>query len=138
MLGVAHPKTVMVPNYQFIPEIDREQSLRNYGPLDWEGMTAYTGLPAVLKPNTGGGWKDVHIVQTIDEAVAAWETTGLKSMILQEFIDWNDYVRCICIGRRHVLPLRYNPRLEGYNRYEVDKPVTGELRERIISDSRKL
>jgi len=57
-LGVAVPKTVVLPNKEYIPDIDHATSLRNLRyPLDWEAIVRHTGLPAVLKPNTGGGWK---------------------------------------------------------------------------------
>ena len=138
-LGIAVPKTVVLPNKEYIPAIDHQQSLRNLQfPLDWERIVRYTGLPAVLKPNTGGGWKDVYVVQSIDELIAAYDQTGLKTMILQEFIEWEDYVRCICIGRRDILPLRYNPRAPFDERYEVSRPVEGRLREHAIADARTL
>jgi glutathione synthase/RimK-type ligase-like ATP-grasp enzyme len=138
-LGVAVPKTVVLPNKQYIPDIDQELSLRNLQfPLDWGQIVRYTGLPAVLKPNTGGGWKDVYIVHSIEELIAAYDQTGMKTMILQEFIEWDDYVRCICIGRQHVLPIRYNPRAPFEQRYVISQPVEGELRERAIKDARTL
>ncbi len=138
-LGVAVPKTVVLPNKQYIPDIDPLHSLRNLQyPLEWERIAAYTGLPAVLKPNTGGGWKDVHIVQTVEELITAYDQSGLKTMILQEFIDWDDYVRCICIGRENVYPLRYNPRAEFGERYVTSRPPEGRLREQAITDARKL
>ena len=138
-LGVAVPKTVVLPNKEYIPDIDHEKSLRNLQhPLDWEGIVAYTGLPAVLKPNTGGGWKDVHIVDSVEQLVAAYDTSGLKTMILQEFIDWQDYVRCICIGREHILPIRYNPRAPFEERYQISNPVTGALLDESIKQARTL
>src|SRR5690349_19740351 len=138
-LGVAVPKTVVLPNKQYIPDIDHRYSLRNLRfPLDWGQIVRYTGLPAVLKPNTGGGWKDVFIVHSIEELIAAYDQTGMKTMILQEFIEWDDYVRCICIGRQHVLPIRYNPRAPFEQRYVISEPVEGELRERAIKDARTL
>ena len=64
-LGVAVPKTVVLPNKSYIPDIN-EGSLRNLAyPVDWKGIVEYTGLPAILKPNTGGGWKDVYKVDTM-------------------------------------------------------------------------
>src|SRR5437660_14401 len=138
-LGVAVPRTVVLPNKEYIPGIDHQLSLRNLRyPLDWEAVTRYTGLPAVLKPNTGGGWKDVSIVSSIPELVAAYDGSGEKTMILQEFIDWDDYVRCICIGREHVLPLRYDPRSPFERRYVIDRPPEGELRRRAIADAGRL
>ena len=138
-LGVAVPKTVVLPNKEYIPDIDHQTSLRNLRyPIDWEAFVAYTGLPAVLKPNTGGGWKDVHIVDSVDNLIAAYNQTGLKTMILQEYIDWDDYVRCICIGRKDILPIRYNPRLPFEERYRISAPVTGKLRTQAISQAQKL
>lgn len=138
-LGVAVPKTVVLPNKEYIPAIDHQVSLRNLQyPLDWERILRYTGLPAVLKPNTGGGWKDVYVVDSLDALIAAYDQTGQKTMILQEFIAWDDYVRCICIGRHDILPLRYNPRAPFEERYVVSQPVEGALRDAAIRDARRL
>jgi glutathione synthase/RimK-type ligase-like ATP-grasp enzyme len=138
-LGVAVPRTVVLPNKEYIDDIDHERSLRNLRyPLDWEAVVSHTGLPAVLKPNTGGGWKDVSLVTSISELVQAYDRSGRKTMILQEFIDWDDYVRCICIGREHVLPLRYDPRSPFERRYVIDRPPEGELRRRAIADAVRL
>jgi hypothetical protein len=138
-LGVAVPKTVVLPNKEYIPDIDHRTSLRNLQyPIDWERLVAYTGLPAVLKPNTGGGWKDVYVVDSLDQLIAAYDQTGLKTMILQEFIAWDDYVRCICIGREDVLPIRYNPRAPFEERYQIHRPVEGRLRGHAIADARTL
>jgi hypothetical protein len=135
-LGVAVPKTIVLPNKAYIPDIDPEVSLRNLQfPLDWEGIVAYTGLPAVLKPNTGGGWKDVHIVHSMEDLWRAYDTSGQQTMILQEFIKWQDYVRCICIGRRHILPIRYDPLRPFAERYRIDEPLDDDLRERSIADA---
>jgi hypothetical protein len=137
-LGVAVPRTIVLPNKQYTPYIDPSRSLRNLAyPLDWEGFVRYTGLPAVLKPNTGGGWRDVYVVHTVEELIHAYDQTGEKTMILQQFIDWDDYVRCIVVGD-DVLPFRYDPRRPFFDRYITDRPPEGELRERAIADCRKL
>jgi glutathione synthase/RimK-type ligase-like ATP-grasp enzyme len=137
-LGIAVPKTVVLPNHSYIDAIDPQRSLRNLRyPLPWGEILEYTGLPAVLKPNTGGGWKDVHIVRTRDELIAAYDTTGIKTMILQEFIDWEDYTRCICIGG-DVHVLRYNPRLEFAERYVVSDPPDRTLRDRSAECAARL
>ena len=138
-IGVAVPKTVVLPNKEYIPDIDPTVSLRNLQyPLDWDAIVSYTGLPAVLKPNTGGGWKDVHIVNTVEELWRAYDTSGQKTMILQEFIDWEDYVRCICIGREHILPIRYDPRRPFHERYRIDEPLEQDLHDRSVQDCRTL
>jgi glutathione synthase/RimK-type ligase-like ATP-grasp enzyme len=138
-IGVAVPKTVVLPNKDYIPDVDPSVSLRNLQyPLDWEAIVSYTGLPAVLKPNTGGGWKDVHVVGSIEELLRAYDSSGQKTMILQEFINWDDYVRCICIGREHIMPIRYHPTRPFHERYRVDEPVEGWLYDRAVADARTL
>jgi glutathione synthase/RimK-type ligase-like ATP-grasp enzyme len=137
-LGVAVPRTVVLPNKEYIGWIDPDRSLRNLQyPLDWGAVVAYTGLPAILKPNTGGGWRDVYLVRSVQELIHAYDQTGQKTMILQEFVDWDDYVRCIVVGE-HVLPIRYDPKRPFHERYRVDEPVQGKLRERSIDDARTL
>jgi hypothetical protein len=137
-LGVAVPKTIVLPNKEYIGYIDPDRSLRNLQyPLDWEAVVGYTGLPAVLKPNTGGGSRDVYVVGSLEELIRAYDQTGQKTMILQQYIDWDDYVRCIVIGE-DVLPFRYDPRRPFFDRYVTDNPPEGELRERAIGDARTL
>jgi len=108
-LGVAVPRTVVLPNHSYVPFIDPQRSLRNLEyPLDWERIIAYVGLPAVLKPNTGGGGRDVFtMVDSLQELIEAYDRTETKTMILQERIEWNDYVRLLGDRRgRPGLPLR--------------------------------
>ena len=50
-----------------------------------------------------------------------------KTMILQEFIQWEDYIRCICIGREHINPVRYEPNAPFHERYVVDRPLDATL-----------
>jgi hypothetical protein len=138
-LGVAVPKTVVLPNKDYIGDIDPTVSLRNLQyPLDWESIVGYTGLPAVLKPNTGGGWKDVSIVHSLEDLWRAYDASGQKTMILQEFIDWEDYSRCICIGRTDILPIRYDPRREFSERYRIDEPLPDWLHEQSVEQARIL
>src|SRR5438045_8973392 len=59
-------------------------------------------------------------------------------MILQEFIKWEDYIRCIAIGRKDVLPIRYDPTAPFHERYVVSRPVEGELRTRAILNAIRL
>jgi hypothetical protein len=134
-LGVAVPKTVVLPNKAYEAGIVLEKSLRNLEyPLDWDEILAYTGLPAVLKPNTGGGWRDVYIVHSLEELLRDYDQTGTKTMILQEFIDWDDYVRCVVIGGE-VLVFRYDPRRSFFERYVTDDPPPAWLVERATEDA---
>ena len=136
-LGIAHPKTVVLPNKEYIPGIVKEESLRNLQyPLDWQGIVDYVGLPCVLKDAHGGGWKDVYICRSLDELIYHYDNSGLLTMVVQEFIKWDHFIRCICLGQEEVLPIRYDP---GERKYHVDHAhMSDELGRRVVSDSLKL
>jgi hypothetical protein len=132
-LGLASPKTVVLPSKDYIPGVVSE-SLRNLVyPLDWEGIVAYVGLPAILKDAWGGGWKNVYKVNTLDELLYAYNQTGTLCMVLQEFIEFDQFVRCICIGQETIMPIHYDPK---ERRYLVDEAyLSPALRERIVHDA---
>src|SRR5271166_5449420 len=45
-LGVAHPKTVALPNKDYVPGIVHTESLRNLiYPLNWDKIIEYVGMP---------------------------------------------------------------------------------------------
>lgn len=136
-LGVASPKTVVLPNKEYVPGIVHSESLRNLSyPLDWQGIIEYIGLPCVLKDAHGGGWKEVYICRSLDEVIEHYNSSGLLTMILQEFIEWEHYVRCICLGQEEVLPIKYRP---GERKYYVEHDhLSPELGRRVVADSLKL
>src|SRR5690349_7100197 len=69
-LGVASPKTIVLPNKEYVPGIKHDESLRNLMyPLDWDAILDYIGLPCILKDAHGGGWRDVYICNTKDELI---------------------------------------------------------------------
>jgi hypothetical protein len=136
-LGVASPRTLVLPNKDYVPGIVHPDSLRNLiAPLDWQGIVDYVGLPCILKDAHGGGWKDVYLCHTLDELLANYDKSGLHTMILQEFIEWEQFVRCICLGQEEVLPIKYDPRERKYH-VEHDH-LSDELGRRIVEDSLKL
>jgi len=132
--GVAHPKTMVLPNKDYIPGISHTESLRNLAyPLDWKGVADYIGFPCVLKDAHGGGWRDVYVCQTMEELLHHYNSSGLLTMVVQEFIKWDAYVRCMVLGREDVLPMPYDP---GQRRYIPDPGYLGkELEERCIRDA---
>lgn len=136
-LGVASPKTVALPNKEYVPGIVPMESLRNLVyPLDWEAILDYVGLPCVLKDAHGGGWRDVYVCRSIDEVIHHYDNSGRLTMILQEFIHWDHFVRCLCIGQEEILPIRYDPRERKYH-VEHDH-MSPELGARVVADSLKL
>jgi glutathione synthase/RimK-type ligase-like ATP-grasp enzyme len=145
-IGVAVPRTVMLPQQDYIPAIVKDRSLRNLEyPLNWEAIVDYVRFPAILKPADGGGWKDVSIVRTPAELLAAYNASGLNVMTLQQFIDFDDYVRCICVGQDRILPIQYNPKEIGptglRGRYvfrDEDRWLPQDLHDRVIDDAIKI
>jgi len=137
-LGVASPKTVVLPNKEYVPGIVHSESLRNLTfPLDWQGIVDYLGgFPLILKDAHGGGWKNVNKVHTLEELWARYDESGLLTMVLQECIEWEpgQYSRCMCLGQSEVLVRKYDPD----NRSYLPADFSAELTDRIIADSLKL
>jgi glutathione synthase/RimK-type ligase-like ATP-grasp enzyme len=138
-IGIAVPKTLILPSKSY-PESIVPQSLSNLKyPIDWEGIVAYTGLPAILKPHWGGGWKDVHKIQSLEELLSVYNQTGQLCMMLQEFIDWQQYVRCICIGKSTILVTNWDPRKTHFERYrDVDQTIDPALSVKIREEATKI
>ncbi|HET8632045.1 MAG TPA: hypothetical protein VFL91_31850 [Thermomicrobiales bacterium] len=136
-LGVASPKTLALPNKDYVPGIVHDESLRNLVyPLDWQAIVDYIGLPCILKDAHGGGWKEVYVCHSLEEIWHNYNNSGLLTMILQEYIEWDQFVRCICLGQEEVLPIKYDPR---ERKYHVEhEHLSPELGERIVADSLKL
>jgi hypothetical protein len=138
-LGVATPRCVVLPNKAY-PEPVSPATLRNLTyPLPWEDLVAYVGFPALLKPNRGGGLQHVYKVRSLEELWRCYDQTGLRTMILQEHVEGEYNLRCLCIGRRHVLPLTRDPEHHGAARYvPADALVPTDVLARVEQDTRLL
>ena len=136
-LGVASPKTVALPNKSYVPGIVPSESLRNLEfPLDWEGIARHVGMPCILKDAHGGGWKEVYVCQSLDELLHHYDNSGLLTMVVQEFIKWDQFIRCLCLGQEAILPMPWDPR---ERRYLVQAGyLSPELEARIVQDARTL
>jgi hypothetical protein len=135
---VAIPKTVVLPQKSYPAEIDlTAESLHNLGyPIDWDGLLDYVGRPAILKPYSGGGWKHVYKVNNREELLAAYDGTGPYCMTLQEFIDFDQYVRCFTFGQTDIIPVAYDPR---ERRYLVEHSyLSPSLGARVVRDAQTL
>ncbi|MEX2272179.1 MAG: hypothetical protein WD690_11935 [Vicinamibacterales bacterium] len=135
-MGVAIPRTVLLPHKEHPPNTTA-QSMRNLNyPLDWEGIFAYVGFPAFLKPFDGGGWRDVYKVHNPAEVFAAYDQTGTLCMTLQRGVNFDEYFRCYVIGQRDVRIMPYDPRRPFHERYLKDPPAYDpRLIERVERDA---
>ena len=140
-LGVAIPKTVLLPQKDYIEGIVSE-SLRNLAfPMDWQGIVDYIGLPAFLKPFDGGGWKNVSKINSLDELLTEYNKTGTLCMTLQESIDFDQFVRCYCVGQEEVMIMAYDPRkpyLSGEQYVHNPNYLEPALADRVRKDVRTL
>lgn len=137
-LGCAIPKTVLLPQKAYPKDVDlTPESLRNLQfPIDWDGLLDYVGRPAILKPYSGGGWKHVYKVHDKQELLAAYDGTAPYCMTLQEFIDFDLYVRCFTFGKTDITPVKYDPR---ERRYLVDHDyLSPELGARVVRDAQTI
>lgn len=132
-LGIASPKTVVLPNKEYVPGIVHNESLRNLEfPIPWEKHIEYLGgFPIILKDAHGGGWKQVYKITNMEELWARYDESGLLTMILQEFIRWDDYIRCMCLDRSDILIMKYDPINRKYLKHDLDPAMY----DRIYSDS---
>ncbi|MEO7311273.1 MAG: hypothetical protein ABIX01_12800 [Chitinophagaceae bacterium] len=125
-IGVPVPKTVILPSKD-LPDDTTDQSFSNLAyPLDWEGIFAYIGFPAYMKPFAGGGWKSVYQLNSMDEFFEKHAETAQLVMMLQEEIKFTEYYRCYCIGGKHVRIMPYEPRNPHHLRYVADFTPTPE------------
>lgn len=141
-VGVAVPKTYVLPSKSYGPDVSSETLHNLRYPLDWVGIASDLGFPIFIKPHWGGGWRDVHKVDSIEELIVAYDKTGTNTMIAQEGIEWTQYVRCIVVGKEHVRPALWNPSLRHFDRYTQAAasmaPLSPALEARVVEDARKL
>jgi len=137
-LGIAIPKTVLLPQKGYPGDVDiTAESLHNLEyPIDWDGLLDYVGRPAILKPFSGGGWKHVYKIHNKEELIAAFDKTAPYCMTLQEFIDFDRYVRCFTFGKSDIVPVHYDPK---ERRYLVEHDyLSAELGARVVKDAQTI
>ena len=135
-MNIPSPRTMVLPMKSY-PEGVVSESLRNLVyPLDWESIVSYVGLPAILKDAWGGGWKNVYKVNTLEELLRAYDETGTLCMVLQQYIEWDQFVRCICVGQTNIMPIKYDPRERRY--HVTHDHLAPELGEQVVQYARQI
>lgn len=134
-LGVAIPKTMLLPSREYDERVLEPQDLHNLESLsiDWKRVVDEIGFPAILKPYDGYGWREVHRVDSLEQLRSIYEESMMDVMMLQEFIQFEHYVRCFVVGGKWVLPTNYDP---VRRRYIVDHDhLSPKLGEQIVNES---
>ncbi len=135
-IGVAVPRTVILPHKEHPPNTTSRTFRNLMYPLDWDRVFAYIGFPAFLKPVFGGGWRGVQKVNSVEEFFEAYDRTGTELMMLQESIQWDRYFRCYGINRKGAYIMPYNPDALPHLRYfdVPEDPIPEELHAKMERD----
>jgi len=138
-VGVKVPKTVLLPSKEYPADVNAQSLERNMRLVDWTAIERELGFPMYMKPHWGGGWRDVSRVRGMRELLDAYDRSGRLTMILQEEIRWVQYVRCIVVGRRDVLPALWDPRRSHFERYTLAPssmpPLSAEVEARVVREA---
>ncbi len=140
-LGIAHPRTIALPSHSYIDGIVPTESLRNLQyPIPWEDHLEYVGgFPVILKPAWGGGFKNVYKVNNMEELWSAYNQTGTECMMLQQYIDWDKYCRCLVLGKTKILVMKFDANAPWPHRYFVDHDfLTPEEGKLVVDGALKL
>ena len=106
-LACAIPKTVLLPQKAYPADIDlTPESLRNLGyPIDWDGA-ARLRRPAGDPEAVLGRRLEARLQGERQAGAArAYDGTAPYCMTLQEFIDFDQYVRCFTFGKTDITPV---------------------------------
>src|SRR5947208_7243170 len=137
-IGVAVPKTVLLPSNQPPPDTN-DNSFRNLAyPMNWEEIFAYIGWPAFFKPFAGGGWKNVYRLHNSDEFFRAYNETGQLVMMWHEEVKLDMYFRCYRIDQRHVRIMPYEPRHPYHLRYQTEWQAPPDILQKVEEGVLKL
>ena len=135
-LGVAVPRTVILPHKQHPPGTS-VQSMRNLVfPIDWDAVFHYVGFPAFLKPFNKAGWKHIFRVNDPDEFFRAYDETGTLCIMLQQAILADEFFRCTVVGQEKVCVMPFAPHQPLHLRYAGNgKLVLQSLNDRMVKDA---
>ncbi len=126
-IGVPVPKTVILPSRE-LPDDTSDDSFSNLAyPLNWKEIFDYVGFPAYMKPFSGGGWKNVYRLDSMEDFFEKHAETKQLVMLLQEEIVFDQYYRCYCIGRKDIRIMPYEPRNPHHLRYVASFSPSAEL-----------
>jgi len=135
-LGIKVPKTYCLPSRYASQDLEPDDFRNLDFPIDWEKLAQDIGFPALLKPYDGYGWREVYVVNSLEELLSIYNDSGADVMLFQEYIDFEHYVRVFVVGKTETLPVRYLPQ---ERKYLIDHShLSPEMGEKITQDSRKI
>ncbi|RMH71063.1 MAG: hypothetical protein D6675_07425 [Gemmatimonadetes bacterium] len=108
------PRAVFLPQQQPNGEF-QPQDFRNLKyPLDWKAITEWVGFPARLRPVHRNSALTDQYVSSVDELLHAYHQTGSEPVMLEAWLDYDQYVRSYTIGKNWVINIKYLPHQHQY------------------------
>lgn len=111
-LKIKIPKTVVLPSKHHPPGTNAEFMKNFIYPLNWEEIFEYVGFPAYIKPNRYNIFAKSHIVYNEREFFSIYDLTGSDVMLIQEYIEYDEYYRIYNIGSKQQRIMNYDPNLQ--------------------------
>lgn len=127
-LGLAFPKTIVLPDRRAIQETDglaAEPHLHR--------VADELGMPCVLKPFDGYAWQDVYVAKSVEELENLYlALSGRHILVAQKLIRFRDYFRAFCFDKTHVLFIRWVPKPLAMGQYlRCDPSVLRDFGDRL-------
>lgn len=131
-IKIKSPKTAIIPSKHRPAGVD-EDSLRNMKfPLEWDALFDFIGFPAYLKSNRSGNNFQEYKVYDSHEFFSAYDISGENLMIVQESIDYDEYYKVWCTGKKEVFIVAYDPSKPNHLRYNKEKSaINSSTREKL-------
>lgn len=114
------PRTVILPTKEHAPGTTSKSYRNLIYPLNWDDIFNYVQFPAILKPNIENSSHIFIKVYNKNEFFTAYDMTGNTVMLLQEFIDYEEYYRCYVVGKKRIKIIQYDPSLPQHLRFTKD------------------
>jgi len=133
-LNINMPKTVILPSKEMPPNTSPSTMTNLIYPLDWDNVFEYVGFPGIIKPNKFDLSHTEMTVYNKTEFFSAYDITGNKPFIFQQFIGFEKYFRTFVVSTDHVLTLEYDPDMPKHKRYVEPKE---KIEESIVNKTSK-
>ena len=105
-LGLAFPKTMVLPNQSVIEETDGMVTRP-----DLRRVAEELGLPFILKPYNGYAWQDVYVIGSVEQLNNIYPELSHRHILMaQQLINYKDYFRVFCFDKKNVLFIRWVPK----------------------------
>ncbi|MBW2457845.1 MAG: hypothetical protein JRI68_25290 [Deltaproteobacteria bacterium] len=97
-LGITTLRTAMLPQNAYGPDVDNDRDLGNLEcPLSWGAVGHYVKYPAVLRAADFGS-RMHRVVHDLYGLWDAYNATGQRVTMLQQQVEADHWLRCICVG----------------------------------------